>query len=190
MGCQYLNSHNTSISYILNCNNNVQIGDASQVFYSTLYTSKSTQEEDSERTKRIAETIIRRLICIQDEVRQGLRDDHEDDSFIEGLCRMLGGLNAATSRYVVSSTMAHLLISQGGTRFKFSHGMSDLLVSQLEACLEGKPVDVRLRVNAYKKERLVWRDCLADDYIHRPTDAMFESMCSYELVLIFESVQV
>jgi hypothetical protein len=36
MGCQYLNSHNTTISYILNCNNNIQIGDASQVFYSTL----------------------------------------------------------------------------------------------------------------------------------------------------------
>ena len=49
MGCQYLNSHNTTISYILNCNNNIQIGDASQVFYSTLYTSKSTQEEDSEK---------------------------------------------------------------------------------------------------------------------------------------------
>ena len=49
MGCQYLNSHNTTISYILNCNNNIQIGDASQVFYTTLYTSKSTQEEDSEK---------------------------------------------------------------------------------------------------------------------------------------------
>ena len=186
MGCQYINVHNHTLSSVLNCNTNVQVGDPFHMYYITLYNLKSTQEEDSERTKRIAETIIRRLIRIQDEVRQGLRDDHEDDSFIEGLCRMLGGLNAATSRYVVSSTMAHLLISQGGTRFKFSHGMSDLLVSQLEACLEGKPVDVRLRVNAYKKERLVWRDCLADDYIHRPTDAMFESMCSYEMVMKYK----
>jgi hypothetical protein len=32
----------------LNCNTNIQIGDASQVFYSTLYTSKSMQEEDNE----------------------------------------------------------------------------------------------------------------------------------------------
>jgi hypothetical protein len=43
MGCQFINAHNTPISHVLNCNTNIQIGDASQVFYSTLYTSKSTQ---------------------------------------------------------------------------------------------------------------------------------------------------
>lgn len=186
MGSQYINVHNHTLSSVLNCNTNVQVGDPFHMYYITLYNLKSTQEEDCERTRRIAETIIRRLLRIQDEIRQGLRDDHEDDSFIAGLCIMLGGLNAATSRYVVSSTMAHLLICQGGTRFKFSHGMSNLLVSQLEACLEGNPVDVRLRVNVHKKERIVWRDCLADDYIHRPTDAMFESMCSYEMVMRYK----
>ena len=39
MGCQFINAHNTAISEVLNCNTNLQIGDASQVFYSTLYTS-------------------------------------------------------------------------------------------------------------------------------------------------------
>ncbi len=60
MGCQYLNSHNTTISYILNCNNNIQIGDASQVFYSTLYTSKSMQEEDNEKQIRMGRVVIKR----------------------------------------------------------------------------------------------------------------------------------
>lgn len=186
MGCQYINVHNHTLSSVLNCNTNVQVGDPFHMYYITLYNLKSTQEEDSERTKRIAETIIRRLIRIQDEARQNLRDEHNDDSFVEGLCRMLGGLNAATSRYVVSSTMAHLLISQGGTRFKFSHGMSDLLIGQLEACLEGKPVDVRLRINSFNKERIIWRDCLADDYIHRPIDPLFETMCSYQMAMKYK----
>jgi hypothetical protein len=47
MGCQFMNTHNKPISEVFNFNTNVQIGDASQVFYSTLYTSKSTQDEDS-----------------------------------------------------------------------------------------------------------------------------------------------
>ena len=46
MGCQFINAHNTTILHVLNCNTNIQIGDASQVFHTTLYTCKSTQEED------------------------------------------------------------------------------------------------------------------------------------------------
>ena len=48
MGCQFLNSHNNAISEVFNFNTNIQIGDTSQVFYSTLYTCKSTQVEDKE----------------------------------------------------------------------------------------------------------------------------------------------
>jgi hypothetical protein len=53
MGCQFINAHNKTISEVFNFNTNIQIGDASQVFYSTLYTSKSTQDEDSEKQIRI-----------------------------------------------------------------------------------------------------------------------------------------
>ena len=35
MGCQFINAHNTPISEVFNFNTNIQIGDASQVFYST-----------------------------------------------------------------------------------------------------------------------------------------------------------
>jgi hypothetical protein len=49
IGCQYINPHNSAILNVFNCNTNIHIGDVSQVFYSTLYTSKSTQEENSEK---------------------------------------------------------------------------------------------------------------------------------------------
>ncbi len=44
-----------------NFNTNIQIGDISQVFYSTLYTSKSTQEEDSEKQLQIGCAVIKRI---------------------------------------------------------------------------------------------------------------------------------
>jgi hypothetical protein len=53
MGCQFINAHNKTISKVFNFNTNIQIGDASQVFYSTLYTSKSTQDKDSKKQIRI-----------------------------------------------------------------------------------------------------------------------------------------
>ena len=67
----------------------------------------------------------------------GLREQREDkNGFVEGLCRLLGGMHAAISQYDVSSTMAHLLICQNGTRFKFCHDFTDLLVGQMKATLE------------------------------------------------------
>ena len=62
MGCEYINQHSFAVSEVLNCNSNIQIGDPTHVFYSTLYTSKSTQEDDANRQKRIAVAIIRRLV--------------------------------------------------------------------------------------------------------------------------------
>jgi hypothetical protein len=61
MGCQYINPHNEQILKAFNFNTNVQIGDASQVFYSTVYTCKSTQEEDSEKQLRIGCAVIKRI---------------------------------------------------------------------------------------------------------------------------------
>ena len=136
MGCQYVNVHNPTISELFGCNTNVQVGDPIHMFYITLYNLKI------ERSRNITKSIIRRLLRLQEEVRTGRREEVDSEpDFVEGLCRMLDGMYAATSRYVVSSTMAHLLICQSGTRFKFSHQFSDLLVTQLEAVLKGQPVD-------------------------------------------------
>ena len=187
MGCQYINTHNDALSRIFNCNTNVTIGDVSQVYYATLYSNKNNQKEDSERQQRIASTVNRRLLKTQEELDNGTRrPDEVQEGFVEGLCRMLGGLNAATSRCVVSSPMAHLLVCQGGTRFTMSHSTAELLISQLEATIENKSINVRLRTNMLNGKRILWPDSSADDYIHRPPE--LESMCIYEEKMRFKKV--
>jgi hypothetical protein len=111
MGCQFINAHNTTISHVLNCNTNIQIGDASQVFYSTLYTSKSTQEEDNVKQIRIGRAIIKRIKRILEETPDAISEnpstefmppERKEPSFVEGLSRVLSGSNAATTRKVES----------------------------------------------------------------------------------------
>jgi hypothetical protein len=117
MGCQFINAHNEPISEVFNFNTNIQIGDASQVFYSTLYTSKSTQEEDSKKTIQIGCAIINKINHLFEEKQHSVSEDQSTDamnqarkepSFGEGLSRVLSGLNAATTRNVISATMVHL----------------------------------------------------------------------------------
>ena len=52
--------------------------------------------------------------------------------------------------------------------------------------LEGKLVDFCVQVNCHRKRRIVWKDSLADDYIHRPDNSEFEVMCSYEMAMKFK----
>ena len=65
----------------------------------------------------------------------------DDNAFTNDLCTMLRGINAATSRHVVSSPMAHLITSLDGARFEYSHEFVNFLVTQLDATLGGLPVD-------------------------------------------------
>ena len=189
MGCQFVNTHSDALSRVLGCNTNVQIGDTSQVYYSTLYTGKNNQKEDSERQERITNTINRRLLKIEEEILDGTRKpDEVQEGFVEGLCRMLGGLNAATSRCVVSSPMAHLLVCQGGTRFTMSHSFSNLLITQLEATIENRSVDVRIRTNMFNGNKILWPDSSADDYIHRPKHVLFDKMCSYYMAMWYKKL--
>jgi hypothetical protein len=61
MDCPFITAHNEPISEVFNFNINIQIGDVSQVFYSTLYTSKSTQDEDSKKQLPIGCAVIKRI---------------------------------------------------------------------------------------------------------------------------------
>ena len=131
MGCQYINTHNKAIRDVLNCNTNMQIGDGSHVFYLTCYMSKSTQEEDKERQQRVHNAIIKLLIKREQEVLLSSSCDEKNDNntFVDGLCAMLRGINAATSRHVVSSWTGHLITMLDGSRFEYSHEFVNLLVS-------------------------------------------------------------
>jgi hypothetical protein len=163
-----------------NFNTNVRIGDVSQVFYSTLYTCKSTQEEDSEKQLRIGQAVIRRIKRLLEETTE--EQNKVEPSFSEGLSRVLSGLNAATTRNVISATMAHLIPSNGGSRFVFSHKFSDLLVGQMEATLNGHKINVRIRTNKLHDGQIIsWPESLADDYIHRPASDTFVNMSFFQL---------
>lgn len=124
----------------------------------------------------------RRLFYIQGEIIDGKQTSDEiQDGFVKGLCWLLSGLNAATTWNVISAIMQHLLICNGGSRFQFLHGFGVLLIGQLESALEKWPIDVRLRYNIVKGEKVVWPDNSSNDYLHRPRDATFEGMCSYDM---------
>jgi hypothetical protein len=110
MGCQFIHSHNKPISEVFNFNTTIQIEDALQVFYSTLYTSKSTQDEDSKKQLRIGRAVIKRIKRLLDENQtNGCDQTTSEPSFREGLSRVLSDLNAATTTNVISFTMAHLI---------------------------------------------------------------------------------
>jgi hypothetical protein len=180
MGCQFINTHNKPISEVFNFNTNIQIGDASQVSYSTLYTSKSTQDEDSKTQIRIGRSVIKRI-------KQVLYDNQEGElNFGEGLSRILSGLNAATIRNVISATMAHLIPYNGGSRFVFLHTFSDLPFGQMEAILEGQDINMRIQSNKLQNKIIPWPDSLADDYIHQPINNKLDQICFYDMTRCYK----
>ena len=190
LGSQYLNTHNLPISTIFNCNSNVIIGDASNTFYLTLYGSKSTQKEDGEKKERIMKKLIRRLRRLQMERERNLIEDEEDNDkgdFVQGLSMMMSAMNASTSRDVVSSTMAHYLVTHGGSRFSASHKPKHLLLKQLEETLDGKAVNFILRRTNKSKEdgtMIQWPESTSDDYLYRPKE--LEHICAYEFTELYE----
>jgi hypothetical protein len=165
MDCQFINAHNKPISIVFNFNTTIQIRDASQVFYSSLYTSKSNQEEDSKKQVQIRHAIIKRIKHLLEEKQYRVSEDQPTDamnqarkepSFGEGLKRVLSELNAATTRNVISATMAHLIPCNNGSRFLYLHDFSDLLVRQMEATLEGQDINVHIRSNKLGKKAITW----------------------------------
>jgi hypothetical protein len=110
------------------------------------------------KKKRIGRAVIKRIKRVLNDKQEG------EPSFGEGLSRVLSGLNAATTRNVISATMAHLIPCNDGSRFVYSHTFSDLLVGQMEATLEGQDINVCIRSNKLQTKIITWPDSLADDY--------------------------
>lgn len=185
MGCQFVNTHNVAISEVFNCNTNVTIGGPDCVYYTTVYGTKDTQKDDSEHVQNIANASNKRLLRVEQELIDGTRRPEDvPQGFTAGLCTLLVALNASTSRYKVSTVMMHRIVCNGGTRFNFSHGFIDLLISQLEAVLENRPVRVRIRTNLLNGKPKLWTDSSADDYLFRPEE--LDDWCTYEMAMWFK----
>lgn len=189
MGCQFLNTHSVPVSAVFGCNTNVQIGEPVHLYYNTAYAFKDTQKEDSDRFIRIGTQVVKRLQRMKAIALENATTGSEADvveisgpDFSEGLSRILSGICANMSKAVCSSTMAHLIVSNDGSRFEYSHGFSNLLVSQTIDVLNGKEGRFRVRNNfsKTKKESVLWPDSTVDDYVHR--DGILDKVCLYEFV--------
>jgi hypothetical protein len=109
MGCQFINAHNKPISEVFNFNTNIQIGIALQVFYSTLYTSKSAQDEDSKKQLHIGRAVVKRIKRLLDENQtNGCDQTTSEPSFGEGLSRVLLGLTAITKEMSLGILQWHI----------------------------------------------------------------------------------
>ena len=64
----------------------------------------------------------------------------QDHGWLEGLSMMLSGINAASSRVVVSVPTSASLVMLRGERFVFSHDFAQLLLGQMEVVLLGEDV--------------------------------------------------
>ena len=94
-------------------------------------------------------------------------DSRDDNVFVDGLCAMLQGMNAATSRHVVSSPMVHLITSLDSARFQYSHEFVNFFVAQIDATFDGLPVNACVRKNKSRTREIVLRAVSsADDYLH------------------------
>ena len=109
--------------------------------------------------------------------------------FREGLSRFLLGMSVHLSQDVVSSTMAHLLVCQKGSRFTFSHDFKDLLVGQMLNYLNGEDpgyfvLKRRNRSDKEKENPILWPDYSINDYLYRPS--ILDAKCFYEFGMEYE----
>jgi hypothetical protein len=196
-GSQFLNTHCKLITQKFGCNSNVQIGSPRCVFYVLHYATKSTQKEDrGVDFDKIGYSVMKRIIkekakidLIMEEDKAEVQQNNDDYCFREGLSRFLIGMSVHLSSDVISSTMAHLLISQNGSRFSFSHKFKDLLVNQMLNFLNGDVIAdfvLRRRNKGCQGELDVWADYSINDYIYRPES--LENVSFYQFGLQYQKI--
>ena len=77
--CEFLNQHSMPISEVISCNTNVCMGDASCVYYNTLYKTKNTQKEDKHTCRKACVQIGRRALRATEEKRKRKRLAEQED---------------------------------------------------------------------------------------------------------------
>ena len=143
------------------------------------------QEDDCERQEKIVNAVINMLLLREARFLSGeINEEDFNGHVVEGLCIILQGMNAATPSDIISSTMAHLLISLDESCFEFSYNFVNLLIGQLEATLEGWSTNVRIRTN-YSKDGNNNLLCgsFSVDYLHRPADHIMEKLSTYQYAM-------
>jgi hypothetical protein len=190
----FLNTNNPIISEVFGFNNNVTMGNRNCIYYVTLYNTKGNQEEESFPFLRHCTAIAKRLRKLRNQEREITRDlrnefDHEDalrtpaPNFKVGLGHVLSGILAHLSSTVLSATMAWHLVMKD-SRFQFSHDFSQILLSQFESWLLGDDIQFRYRRN--KNKETGWIDSNVFQYIYRPEQCDFDTVCVWEYFQNYE----
>ena len=152
LGDAYVNVHSKACSEILAFNNNVAIGDAQQIYYSTNYSTTNTQEEDRFEYMMMCDALGRRFekISHQNEVNENV----ENIDFKQGMGHMISGIRAHVASNVIMANMASLL-TMIDSRFIFSHDISYLFVNIIQDYFEENdvPIIVQIEKSDKKKKR-------------------------------------
>jgi len=199
----FVNTNNPTVSNIFGYNNNVCIGSINTLYYCTLYTSKSNQEDETYPYVKALEAVSHRLRRIEENSTEENLSSRQ-----VGLRNLLSGINSHLSSCVVSATMAWYLVVHG-SRFHFSHDFKPLLMTQLESWFHGSSFTRRIRYKKRKRQRQgqsnvnnppgfqhntgtnnvedmeganTWFESCVDNYIYRPSlrKDIFENMSIWE----------
>ena len=200
----FVNTNNPIVSKILGYNNNICMGSINTLYYCTLYTSKSNQEDETMPYLKALEAVSKRIKRVQE-------SDSEEalSSRQVGLRHLLSGINSHLSSCVVSATMAWYLVIHG-SRFHFSHQFKPLLLSQVEDWYKGRNFKRRIRYQKRKRnaeiatggmpspingvrspttesaeedQSRIWFESSIHNYIFRPlngSSVMFENISMWE----------
>ena len=159
------------------------------MFYATMYTSKTTQKEDSISIIRVSNAlskhITRKLATENKEENEGKKDQ----DFVLGLSRMLCAIQAHVSTNIVSAPLAHYIALHNSNRFSFSHEFSYLLISQIIDHFKDGPKTYRLKkTNSPNVNESHWADMCVNDIIFRPIE--LKNICAYEQTMWYEQRKI
>ena len=128
-GDHFLNAGSVPTRDVLACNTNTQLESTNHMLYTTCYTSKSTQDEDTKAyqnvgnasVRGIARNVNKQIVQICDE--PNLVDDEndtQDPDFVEELLRSLCGISSHLVSNVCTNPMGWVIVIND-SRFMFSH---------------------------------------------------------------------
>ncbi|MFO0446230.1 MAG: hypothetical protein ACK524_05695 [Planctomyces sp.] len=128
---------------------------------------------------------------LEREITRDLRNEFDNEdalrtpepNFKVGLGHVLSGILAHLSSTVLSATMAWHLVMKD-SRFQFSHDFSQILLSQFESWLLGDDIQFRYRRN--KNKETGWIDSNVFQYIYRPEQCDFDTVCVWEYFQNYE----
>ena len=165
----YVNSHSIVVSKSkapANSNISVTTGCRSAI-YTSCYTAKATQKEDTDELKRVVAYVGSRF-----------SDQRNENTLFEGLSRLMGAVIVGTGEHVVSAPMASYLV-RNGSRFKFSQDFQYVPLREItELLLRDDYIDkIKMTVKHHEKGCFLTNQAL--HYLHRPPEMEEVSMLKF-----------